>query len=165
MKTSRTKNIILDDTTPRIKRCQSAVVKDTTTPILSGVPRIILNDVMKMTHVQSSESSLYYKNSDKFEYIRPCTVQLSDILDFNDNHQYCSISKCNRKNCKTCDILITDTHFQSNLTTKNHNTHSHEDLNCTASNIVYGIECTLCGLINLGETRKRLNFRKEWSSV
>ena len=118
MKTSRTKNIILDDTPPRIKRCQSAVVKDTTTPILSGVPRIILNDVMKMTHVQSSESSLYYKNSDKFEYIRPCTVQLSDILNFNDNHQYCSISKCNRKNCKTCDILITDTHFQSNLTTK-----------------------------------------------
>ena len=159
MKTSRTKNIILDDTTPRIKRCQSAVVKDTTTPILSGVPRIILNDVMKMTHVQSSESSLYYKNSDKFEYIRPCTVQLSDILDFNDNHQYCSISKCNRKNCKTCDILITDTHFQSNLTTKNYNTHSHEDLNCTASNIVYGIECTLCGLIYVGETRQRLNFR------
>ncbi len=28
-----------------------------------------------------------------------------------------------------------------------------------ASNIVYGIECALCGLIYVGETRQRLNFR------
>ena len=139
---------------PGSKRYQPDVVKATTTSIFSGVPGIILNDVMKMTHVQFIDFSLSFKNLDKFDYIRPCTVQLTDILDFNDNFQYCSISKCKRKNCKTCDILhvISDTHFQSNLTTKSYNTHSHEDLNSTASNNVYGIECTLCGLIYVGET-------------
>ena len=47
---------------------------------------------------------------------RPYSVQLHDILDFDDTQQHCLISKCRTKNCKT---LITETHFTSNLTNKN----------------------------------------------
>ena len=40
-------------------------------------------------------------------------------------------------------------------------THSLEDLSCKSENVVYTIECTLCGLIYVGETkgelRKRMN--------
>lgn len=32
-----------------------------------------------------------------------------------------------------------------------------KNLNCKSSNVVYGIECTLCGLIYVGETKGSLN--------
>ena len=50
--------------------------------------------------------------------MRPKSVQLHDILDFDDTQQHCLISKCRTKNCKTSNILITDAHFTSNLTNK-----------------------------------------------
>ena len=49
----------------------------------------------------------------------PCSVELHDILDFNDTEQHCLIFKCRTTNCKTSNILITETHFTSNLTNKN----------------------------------------------
>ena len=57
--------------------------------------------------------------------MRPCFVQLHDILDFNETEQHCLISKCRTKNCKTCNVLITDTHFTSNLTNTNDFTRSY----------------------------------------
>ncbi|KAK3087212.1 hypothetical protein FSP39_003163 [Pinctada imbricata] len=63
------------------------------------------------------------------------------------------------KNCKTCNIPITDTSFSSNLTKQTFNTHSFENLNCMTSNVVYGIECSLCGLIYVGETKGQLRKR------
>ena len=58
-------------------------------------------------------------------------------------------------------ILITDNSFSSNLTKRSYSTHSFEDLSCKSENVVYAIECTLCGLIYVGETkgelRKRMN--------
>ena len=67
----------------------------------------------------------------------------------------------NDKNCKTCNILITDNSFSSNLTKRSFSTHSFENLSCKYYNVVYAIECALCGLIYVGETkgelRKRMN--------
>ena len=80
--------------------------------------------------------------------IKHCTIKLTDILHFNDNVQHCNISKCNsRYKYKTSDMLITNTCFTSSLTNKTYNTRSHDDLDCKSSNLVYGIECTLFGLI------------------
>ena len=164
MKKENSKTFILDDTSPRIKRCHSGAVKYTTASATSGVPskyepRIILKDIMDTSYVQSSDSSLYYKQSDNFVYIRPCKVLLKDVFDYDNNLQYCSVTKCGKKQCKTCDILITDTSFQSNLTKKTYTIHSYEDLDCTSSNIIYGIECTLCGLIYVDETHRKLHLR------
>lgn len=63
MYTNRTDNIVLDETSPRSKRCRSDVFKNTTTLVISGVPIIILKDVLKNTHVQSFESSVDYKKN------------------------------------------------------------------------------------------------------
>ena len=71
----------------------------------------------------------------------------------------CSISKCTNKKCKTCDILITRNYFKSNLTNQVLYTKTGENLTCKSSNVVYGIECTLCGLIYVGETKGSLNKR------
>ena len=52
-----------------------------------------------------------------------------------------------------------DTNFKSSLTNKNYRINSYENLNCKSSNIIYGIECDLCGLIYIGETMGQLNKR------
>ena len=91
--------------------------------------------------------------------MRPCSVQLHDILDFNDTEQHCLISKCRTTYCKTCNVLATDTHFTSNLTNKNYFTRSYDDLNCKSANVVYGLECNLCGLVYVGETKGKLHKR------
>ena len=50
------------------------------------------------------------------------------------------------------------------LTKRSFSTHSFENLSCKSYNVVYAIECALCGLIYVGETkgelRKRMNGRR-----
>jgi hypothetical protein len=87
--------------------------------------------------------------------MRPCSVQLHDILDFNDTEQHCLISKCRTTYCKTCNVWATDTNFTSNLTNKNYFTRSYDDLNCKSANVVYGLY--LCGLVYVGETKGKLH--------
>jgi len=70
-----------------------------------------------------------------------------------------TIAKCISKNCKTCKILITDKEFTSSLTNKTYSTRSFDDLTCKSSNVVYGLECSLCGLLYVGEIKGQLNKR------
>jgi hypothetical protein len=44
-------------------------------------------------------------------------------------------------------MLITSPEFTSNLTGKTYYTKSFEPLDCSTKNVIYGIECTLCGLL------------------
>lgn len=111
------------------------------------------------SHVQSADHLFQYKNSDYFKIIKPCSITLNDIFDYNDDEPHCTISKCGIKNCKTCNILITDPYFSSSLTNKTFHTRSHDDLSCKSTNLIYGLECNLCGLIYVGETQERLNKR------
>lgn len=62
------------------------------------------------------------------------------------------------KTVKPDDILITKTSFISNLIGNRFNTKTWKNWNCKTTN-VYGIECTLCGLIYVGETKGSLNKR------
>jgi hypothetical protein len=52
-----------------------------------------------------------------------------------------------------------DTHFTSTLTNKNYFTRTYGDLNCKSANVVYGLECNLCGLVYFGETKGKLRNR------
>ena len=56
-------------------------------------------------------------------------------------------------------ILIIDNSFSSNLTKRSFSTHSFENLSCKSYNVTYAIECALCGLIYVGETKGE--FRKK----
>ena len=116
-------------------------------------------DSTRISYVQSDDPVFQYRNFDNFSKIRPCKVQLRDIFDYNDSKQHCIISKCGAKNCKTCNILITDALFKSPLTNKTFNTRSYDDLCCKSKNLIYGLECNLCGLIYIGETKRALNQR------
>ena len=82
---------------------------------------------------------------------------------FVEDHTFdptdCQVSKCGTKNCKTCNILITDNSFSSNFTKRTFSTHSFENLSCRSYNLEYAIECTLCGLIYVGETKGQLRGR------
>ena len=91
--------------------------------------------------------------------MRPSSVQLHDILDFDDTQQHCLISKCRTKNCKTSNILITDTHFISDLTNTKYFTSRCDDLNYKSDYVGYGLECNLCGLVYVGETKGKLHKR------
>ena len=49
-------------------------------------------------------------------------------------------------------MLITSPEFTSNLTGKTYYTKSFDPLDCSTKNVIYGIECILCGLLYVGET-------------
>ena len=95
---------------------------DTVSSGTAGVP--LSQDTTNNSVIRNSD----HHTNDKISNLRmrPRSAQLHDILGFNDSEQHCLISKCGTKNCKTCNILITDAHFTSNLTN---------------INVVYGLEC------------------------
>jgi hypothetical protein len=53
-------------------------------------------------------------------------------------------------------MLITSPEFTSNLTGETYYTKSFDPLDCSTKNVIYDIECTLCGLLYVGETRQTL---------
>ena len=57
-------------------------------------------------------------------------------------------------------MLITSPEFTCNLTGKNCYTKSFDPLDCSTKNVIYGIECTLCGLLYVGETRQTIGIRE-----
>ena len=128
---------------------------DTVSSGTAGVP--LSENTTNNSVIRNSD----HHNNDKVSNLRmrPCSVQLHDILDLNDTEQHCLISICRTKNCKTRNILITDAHFTSNLTNKKYFTRSYDDLNCKSANVVYGLEYNLCGLVYVGETKVKLHKR------
>jgi len=106
---------ILAQTSPSIKRSEQDGTMDTVSSGTAGVPSS--QDTTNNSVIRNSD----HHTNDKMSNlrIRPRSVHLHDILDFNDTEQHCLISKCRTKSCKTCNILITDAHFTSNLTNKN----------------------------------------------
>ena len=49
-----------------------------------------------------------------------------------------------------------ETQFTSGLNNETYHTRSWDDLNCKSSNFVCDVECSLCGLKNVGETKGHL---------
>ena len=159
---STEKKTILAGTSPRIKRsCEvSDALMNTGASSKIGVqPHIMLSDVTKHSYIQSDNQELWYNNSDKFINIKPCQVQLNDLFKSDPLISYSHISKCGNKRCKTCDILGTSSNFTSSLTNKSYCTRAFDDINCKTCNVVYGITCSHCGLIYVGETKGQLNKR------
>ena len=154
-------NSILAGTSPRIIRSSEVPNASTNTGVFSiiGVqPRIILSDLSNKSYIQSDSQELWYDNSDNYINIKLCQVRLSDIFKQDLLTPHCHISKCGNKKCKTCDVLYTGSSFTS-LTKKSYHTSSFDDINCKTSNVIYGITCSHCGLIYVGETQGQLNKR------
>ena len=144
---------ILVQTSLSIKRSERDGTMDTVSSGTTGVPSS--HDPTNSSVIRNSD----HHTNDKISNLRmrPCSVQLHDILDFNDTEKHYLISKCRTKNYKTCNILITDNNFTSDLTNKHYFTRSYDDLNCKSANVVYGLECNLCVLVYDGETKGKLH--------
>ena len=72
-----------------------------------GISRIVLRDITKSRNIFSDDKNLWYKNSDSFIQIKPCKVNVIDVL--KDNMfvpTNCTISKCGSENFKTSTIPI-----------------------------------------------------------
>ena len=143
-------------TSPGLTRSQQAT-RDTVA-INQCVPRIILRDIINVSYVQS-EGNYYFKNNNEYKTIKPSQVLLPDCLKSSVSDPTATLTKCGIKNCKTCSILITSPQFSSNLTGKSYHTKCLEPLDCTTNNVIYGIDCSLCGLVYVGETGQTLRSR------
>ena len=136
---------------------------DTGMSDIAGFPRLVLRDITKLNYVVSDDNTRWYKNANRSIQIKPYEVTIHDILkDHKFDSNDCKVSKCGSKNGKTCVILITNNSFSSNLTKRSFSTHSFNDLSCKSDNVVYAIECTLCGLIYVGGTKGELRKRMNW---
>ena len=132
----------VDETSPTIKRSQTAMLPDTGMSDMAGIPRLVLRDITKLNYVVSYDNTLWYRNADRFIKIKPCEVKVLDVLkDHRFVANVCKISKCESKNRKTCGLLIIDNSLSSNLFKHSFSTHSFEDISCKSDNVVYAIEC------------------------
>lgn len=68
-----------------------------------------------------------------------------------------SAKKCIGRVCYTCDSLKCSTTFRSNV--KGNHYQIQSNLNCGSSNIIYLVECDLCGMQYVGETQRTLRNR------
>lgn len=66
--------------------------------------------------------------------------------------------KCNRKNCKACDVINNNNCFVSNTTNKCFSLNINDNCNCNTTGVVYLIQCT-CGLQYIGKTYQMLKTR------
>jgi hypothetical protein len=120
---------ILARTLPSIKKSEQDGIMGTVSSGIAGVS--FSKDTTNNSVTRKSDHHINDKISNL--RMRPWSVQLHDILDLNVTEQHCLIYKCRTKHCKSCNILITDTNFTSNLTNKNYFTRSYDDLNCKHS--------------------------------
>lgn len=64
---------------------------------------------------------------------------------------------CSTKNCRYCTRLDTTGRITSKTTGRSYSTKT--NVSCKSSNLVYCLECTLCGLQYIGQTERRLMSR------
>ena len=70
---------------------------------------------------------------------------------------------CSRKRCNTCSFINSKTHIQGPKGSYQVNDH----FDCTTSNIIYCITCTLCNKLYIGESGRKLGdgFREHLLDV
>jgi hypothetical protein len=108
---------ILAGMSPRLTRCHSiGPIMGTASDRTVGAPRIILRYNTNVTHIQSNNCELWYRNYDSNIQIKDSHISSQDIFDELQTDLMASISTCPAKNCKNCDILITHNSFSGNPT-------------------------------------------------
>ena len=73
--------------------------------------------------------------------------------------------KCNRKNCRHCPRIDKSGTVKSNSTGREY--HSLVNVTCNSSNLIYMIECTICGIQYVGQTKNKILSRinQHYSSI
>ena len=63
--------------------------------------------------------------------------------------------KCSRKRCNTCPYINNTTLISG----PKNSLQIHDHFNCTSTNVIYCIRCTLCHKLYIGETGRKLGDR------
>ena len=69
-------------------------------------------------------------------------------------------SRCGKSRCQVCNVMNNSEHFHSNIDSREYRINY--SFNCDSSNVVYLLECTICGVQYVGSTCTpfRLRFNK-----
>ena len=74
-------------------------------------------------------------------------------------------SRCGKSRCQVCNVMSNSEHFHSNIDSREYRINY--SFNCDSSNVVYLLECTVCGVQYVGSTctpfRLRFNNYKACS--
>ena len=86
----------------------------------------------------SDNTFIPISNSEKPVACNKCYVQTKDII-IHPLTEYLSndINQCGTTSCHTCNIVINDQSFKSNLTGKEYKTISYDRLSCGSTNVIY----------------------------
>ena len=63
-------------------------------------------------------------------------------------------SRCGKSRCQVCNVMSNSEHFHSNIESRKYRINN--SFNCDLSNVVYLLECTVCGVQYVGSTCTRL---------
>ena len=59
-------------------------------------------------------------------------------------------SRCGKSRCQVCNVMSNSEHFHSNIDSREYRINY--SFNCDSSNVVYLLECTVCGVQYVGST-------------
>ena len=79
-------------------------------------------------------------------------------------HDKKGCSRCGKSRCQVCSVMSNNSYFHSNVTNREYRINY--SFNCNSSNVVYLLECTVCGVQYVGSTNTpfRLRFNNYKSS-
>jgi len=146
-------NRILAQTSPSIIRSGSEDIRDKAWSCKAGFQRNLA--MPNTSYIKIEDPRSQCKSSDHYKFVRSCSIQLFDIFNYKDTEQNCIISEYGSSKCMICEMIIIDTYFTSNLTKTN--TRNYDDLTCKSTNVVYCLECNLCGLVYVGWNKMNLS--------
>ena len=85
-------------------------------------------------------------------------AQLTETPDSSNSRATPGSFRCNSRNCTTCPYIEHGrNHYTFHSTGETYHIKSH--ITCTTFNVIYMIQCRLCNLQYIGETKRRLKDR------
>ena len=66
-------------------------------------------------------------------------------------------SRCGKSRCQVCHVMSNSEHFHSNVDSRKYRINY--SFNCDSSNVVYLLECTVCGVQYVGSTSTPFRLR------
>ena len=98
-----------------------------------GVPHVVLRDITNSSNIVSDDKTLWYKMAGRFIQIKPCKVNVVDILkDHKFDPTDCKVSKCGTNSTIVRHVIFSlqAILFSSNFTKRSYSTRSFENLSC-----------------------------------
>ena len=109
--------------------------------------------------------SRFWHFSRKFQPRHNLKSKFAKVCEGNGGTDKKGCSRCGKSRCQVCNVMSNSEHFHSNIDSREYRINY--SFNCDSSNVVYLLECTVCGVQYVGSTctpfRLRFNNYKACS--